>query len=200
MKTAFFSKAEGPAQVGDAKLFAQRAFSLPLNEISDIEEISDRFYLIQVIEKRPATVPAFETVSDRVLKDWIKDQQDEKARKEAGALLDAMRKGGKSLEEVASGQNLKPASTELFRRNAVIPGLGYEPEINEEAFRLTSAQPIAEKVVKGGSGYYVIELKERKLPADDGFEKEREQIYRQILSQKQNRVYADLGLVIEGTQ
>ncbi|MBI9086199.1 MAG: SurA N-terminal domain-containing protein [Desulfobacterales bacterium] len=191
-ETAFFTKAEGPAQVTDKARFAEVAFALPVNEISDVQEMSDGFFIIQLLEKRPASLPAFESVLDSVQRDWLTKQKDEKAKAEAGKVLEALKKGDKTLATLAGQMGLPLATTDFFQRSGTIPGVGYEPALSAEAFGLTPEQPRAEKVIKGGKGYFVIELKDRKQPDDDGFEKVREQIVQQLLTQKQSRVYSDL--------
>ena len=198
LETDFFTKTEGPAQVADKGRFAQVAFTLSVNEISDVQELSDGFFIIQLVEKRPASLPAFEAVSESVEKDWLAKQKDEKAKAEAQKVLDALAKGDETLAVLAGKMGLTVTTSEFFQRNGAIPGVGYEPALSEEAFRLTPDQPRADKVVKGGGGYFVIELKDRKRPADNGFEKARERIVQQLLTQKQSRVYSDLVADLRG--
>lgn len=191
-ETTFFAKAEGPAQVTDKARFAEVAFSLPVNEISDVQEMSDGYFIIQLLERRPASLPAFEVVSDLVQKDWLAKQKDAKARAEAGKILEVLEKGDKALAAIAEQMGLMSATTDFFQRHGAIPGIGYEPALSAEAFRLTPEKPWGKEVIKGGKGYFVIELKDRKKPDEDGFEKAREQIVQQLLMQKQNQVYSDL--------
>jgi len=76
-------------------------------------------------------------------------------------------------------------SSGFFKRNAEIPGIGWENELSQAAFDLSKAKPVAEKVVKGSDGYYVIRLKDRRLPDMQEYDKEKEAIQQTLLSQKQ---------------
>ena len=191
-QTDLFTQTAGPKGVGDRREFAATAFSLNPGEISDIQELADGFYLIQVNEKRPATVPDFEAVADRVREDWLRGQRKELAKAKADQLQAMLAKGERSLEEIADAEGLSVKTSDFFSRGGAIPGLGSDPALSAAAFGLTKESPLAEKAVQGQKGYFLIRLKERRPPADDAFEKVREQISRQLRAQKQNRVYAEL--------
>jgi peptidyl-prolyl cis-trans isomerase D len=192
-ETGMFSEAEGPEPgVPDKTAFAKAVFSLPLNEISDIQELADGFYIVQAKEKVAARVPSFEAVAERVKLDWQGSMADEMAKLAADKLVASIASGTEGLAEAAKRMGLTVADTGPFQRNGAIPDIGYEPAISTEAFLLTLAQPVSKNVVKGTKGYYVIELKHRTLPADGGYEKEKETIVGQLLAQKQRRVYEEM--------
>lgn len=192
VQTDFFTQNEGPKSVGDRRGFATAAFSMNTGEISDIQELSDGFYLIQVTEKQAAAVPDFEVVADRVREDWLRKQRNELTQAKADALQASLVSGDRTLEEIAGAEGLTLKTTDFFSRGSAIPEIGNEPAVSAAAFGLTMEKPLAEKAIQGQKGFFLIRLKERRPPADDGFEKAREQIARQLRAQKQNRVYSEM--------
>ncbi|RPJ81826.1 MAG: peptidyl-prolyl cis-trans isomerase, partial [Deltaproteobacteria bacterium] len=60
IETDFFTKNQGPADVGDREKFASAAFDLPEAEISDILELEGNYYLIQVAGKIPQQISEFQ--------------------------------------------------------------------------------------------------------------------------------------------
>lgn len=87
--TDFFTRSgpTGDDAIVNPRRIASAAFSLAENEISDITKIGDAYYLIEVIEKREATLDEFENVADRVRADFRRERQQELARADAEAFL-----------------------------------------------------------------------------------------------------------------
>lgn len=188
--TDFFSVKNPPQDVNaDPRKFAQTALSLEKMAISEILELSDGYYILQVTDRIEAQVPALEKVTEQVTKDVIKARQAELAKKDAQACLDEIRKG-KSLSEAAAVFGVTVEETGLFGRNDSIPKIGYEQEISKIGFGLSSKKPLAEEIVAGQQGnVYVLSLKERKLPPEDGFEKEKQAISDSLKQQKTQEVF-----------
>jgi peptidyl-prolyl cis-trans isomerase D len=181
--TDFFTREKGPPETQNARQLAEAAFELPLNEISEIQELGNGYYLIEALEKRPAQIPELETVKAAVKKDLIKEKQDAEALRQAQAIVSEIKETG-SLAAVAEKFNLKPQASGLFKRTDPIPVIGYEPDIARAAFTLSESNKIYADAIKGQKGYYVISLRERKAPALDGFEKEKSDIKARLLQQK----------------
>jgi peptidyl-prolyl cis-trans isomerase D len=79
----------------------------------------------------------------------------------------------------------------LFTRNATIPEIGSDPTFTEAAFQLSSTGNTSDGPVQGNAGFYVLRLSERKSPAADGFEAEKNGISDMLLRQKQRTVIQD---------
>ena len=67
----------------------------------DIETIGSDFYVIQVIDEKPAVIPELESVRARVKDDVIKKIQDEKAKKKADDALARLTAAKKDDQAVA---------------------------------------------------------------------------------------------------
>ncbi|MBW2200449.1 MAG: SurA N-terminal domain-containing protein [Deltaproteobacteria bacterium] len=186
--TDFFTR-EGPHKgINNPDKFASAAFNLTVMEISEILDLGDGYYILQVIEKNPERIPEVGEVIEKVRADFIKQAQEEKARREADALLSAL-KTGKPMIGESEKYHLKPTTTGFFKRNESIPQIGFEPGFSGTAFKLTRENRLAETILKGKKGYYVIQLRERKAPATEGFEAEKEKIKTSLLQQKKMRTF-----------
>jgi peptidyl-prolyl cis-trans isomerase D len=188
LTTDFFSR-EGPEKgTSDPSKFASIAFNLSVGEISDIQEFENGYYLIQLMDKLPPKIPEFAQVKETVRADWVQEKQEEKAKSDADAFLAAL-KSGKSMDAESKQFNLTPTTTGFFKRSDSIPKIGPEREIAEAAFQLTDEKKLAETVIKGAKGYYIIQFKGRKTPEAENFNKEKGDIERRLLSQKQSRTF-----------
>ncbi len=181
--TSWFTASGAESGISDPKKFADAAFNLPLNEMSDIQDLKDGYYILQVIEKDPGKIPDLATVQETVKADLIKEKQASAAENEAKKLLTSLKEkdsAGLSAEE----KKLTFKSTGYFKRNEAIPEIGWENEISQAAFALFKEKQPAENVIKGRKGYYVIRLKDRRLPDVAEYDKEKGTLKETLLSQK----------------
>ena len=183
MTTKFFTQKSPPKEIKDAARFASVAFSLPVDESSDIQEFSDGYYLIEVVEKVPSKIPELKAVEDSVKKDVIKEKQDAKALSEANRFL-AELKNGQPFDATSQKFKLAPKKTGFFKRNDSIPTIGQEPEIARTAFELSDHDRLPGEPLKGQKGYYVIRFREWQEPELNGFEKEKAAVTERLLQQK----------------
>ncbi len=79
--------------------------------------------------------------------------------------------------------------TGFFTREGAIPQIGYEPQIQQDAFQLTREKSLLEKAIKGRQGWYVLQLKDRQAPEDAGFAKERPSIVQRLTEQKKQTAF-----------
>jgi len=191
VQTTEFFTLEGPQkEIREKSKFASVAFSLSEMEISDVQDFGDGFYIIQLLEKIPESIPEAGTVAEKVKADLTKEKQKEIAGQEANELLTAL-KNGKPLKDEAKRYKLQVKSTGFFKRNEQVPAIGYEPEISRTAFLLSTEKKLPDTVVEGAKGYYVIIFKEKTIPDRAGFEKEEDQLKNNLLGQKRLRVFTD---------
>ena len=187
--TDFFSSRGGPAKgVQNKEAFAKAAFELPEGEISEIQDFEDGFYLMEIMEKRPALIPELAVVEGKVRADLIKEKKGEKANMDAEALLSAL-KDGADMATASKEFDLKAQSTGLFKRNDSIPNIGFERGISSAAFELSAQNNLPQEVIDGPKGYYVIKFKQRKAPPVVDFDKEKESILNRLLQQKRFKTF-----------
>jgi peptidyl-prolyl cis-trans isomerase D len=188
--TDFFSKKEAfqITDISNPALITSEAFEMPEKEISDVKESGGGYAIIQVMGKLAARIPELKDVKDSVKADLVREKQNGKAEKDAGALLTALRNGGDMTKE-SSRYGLSVSETGFFKRNENIPNIGPEPQIAETAFMLSKDRLFPESAVKGAKGYYVIKFKEKRDPSDDRFDKEKDGIKKALLDQKKMKTF-----------
>ena len=186
--TDFFTRKDPPKGIQKKAEFAGVAFGLPDGEVSEVQDFGDGYYILETLEKRPAEVPELDAVEAKVKADLIKEKKEEKAKADAEAVMAAL-KDGVPVMEAGREFELKPAATGFFKRNDAIPNIGYERDLARAAFELTDQNRLPSKVFKGRKGYFVIQLRQKKSPAMDDFEKERATITQRLLQQKRFQTF-----------
>ena len=188
--TEFFPR-QGPVSgILDSSRFASAAFALSDDEVSEIQELEDGYYILRPAEKRAAKVPELADVKERVTADLKAKVREERAEKAAEKFLEAL-KGGKTLAEEGLSAGLKVATTGFFKRTGSIPEIGASREISEAAFKLSGEKPLADAVLKGSKGYYVLSFKERKEPDAEAFEKAKDGVKQRLLQEKRNKAFGE---------
>lgn len=181
----------GPAGVKNPAQFAATAFELAPNAISDIIDSQGTYYILQVVEDIPESIPEFALVAERVRADLTKEKKDEQSLKDAKQCL-ADLKSGKLLKAFQGKKGVKTGSTDFFKRSDRIPDIGFEREISSIAFGLSPEKNYPDEPIKGQNGYYVIAFGERKAADPSGLANEKVQITETLTSQKQRRIFEDL--------
>ncbi|MBF0451248.1 MAG: SurA N-terminal domain-containing protein [Candidatus Magnetomorum sp.] len=184
--TEFFGK-RGPATVfRDRYSFSRAAFELEKDQISEILGWESGYYIIQALEKKEPFIQELLVVNDRVEKDLLKKEKEERAYTHAVECLTSIR----SSDQTAGTEKAYSFSTTgPFKRNEAIPEIGYEKEINEAAFSLTESNSIGYTAYKGTKGYYVIKLKERKQPDDTAFKDSIISVKDTLRKKRENRMF-----------
>ena len=187
--TDFFTRQGGPAKgVQNKSAFAQAAFELAEGEISEIQDFGDGYYLLEIIDKRPAQIPELKTVEKKVRADLVKEKKGAQAKMDAEALLSALQEGV-DMATASKEFDLTAQSTGLFKRNDAIPQIGFERDISGAGFELSAQNSLPQEIIEGSKGYYVIKFKQRKAPAMADFEKEKDGIKNRLLQQKRFKAF-----------
>lgn len=184
IETDFFARSDPIKGISLADKFAEIAFGLGDDEVSEPLELSDGYYLVEIVERKDAEIPELQSIAEKVRTDLLAVKQDALAQEKAGAFLESLQQG-KDLDAAAKEQQLEVKSSDFFKRTGSIPEIGSEQELVTVAFFLGPTNPLPDSVIKGRQGYFVIRFKDRK-PADrNEFESRKEDIIAQIISQKQ---------------
>lgn len=190
MESDAFSRL-GPEALGkDKNTFAAAAFSLKKDEISDIQDIGGKYYLIQATEIIDPKIPELDAVRSAVERDLIKSMQTDAARKNAEEVAVAI-KDGATFKDATAAKKLTVKQTGLFKRNGAIPEIGNNRLFSEAAFSLGAVGDISPEPVSTPTGIYLLRLAEKKAPDADGFESQKENIESQLVQNKQRTVFQD---------
>ena len=171
------------------KKFVEAAFSTIINEISNIVEIGNVYFLIKPVEKIEPEVIEYPIIKDRVRSDLLAKLQYKEAEKSSSEIL-ALAKEKGSLSQTGKDKKIEIKTTESFSRTGYIPEMGYAQEILDAAFKLSTKDEIYPDVLKINDVFYIISLNEKIIP--DGFKdsEEKKAIIASLENQKKEKVYA----------
>ncbi|MBF0412336.1 MAG: SurA N-terminal domain-containing protein [Desulfamplus sp.] len=176
--------------------FAMKIFKLPINEISDIIEVGNAYYIVKPIEKKEPVILSFNEAKERVTASLKSELQIEETKKAAEAFLASVKNGEKNADaatrfiNAAKEKMFDVKSTPLFKKDGNIPELGREPEIASAAFKLSEKNRLVSEVIKASDGsYYVIAFKEKKIPGEDIITENLASMKKQLISTKQGAIY-----------
>ncbi len=168
------------------KEFAKAAFGLNLNDISDVLQFGNDYYLIQVVEKiEPVDLP-LEKVKKQVTAHLTGKLQKESARKQAKTILDTI-KSDTSLKDVAELNHLTLQTTRLFARNDSVNEVGKNVEFLKAGFSLDKPGQIHRGIIETPVGYFIVSLNKIELPKKSEIEKNLKNVKQEIRWQKQSR-------------
>ncbi|MCC6764945.1 MAG: SurA N-terminal domain-containing protein [Deltaproteobacteria bacterium] len=174
---------KGPTMINTALVLEPGA----VDQVMDTEP---PFYVFKVTEKVASTIPPLDEVRTGIVEALTREKTKEAARAAAEALLEAARKTGGAgvLPAEAQAKGYPVDTTGPFSRGEAIPKLAPAP-IRDEAFALSSANPLGEKPFIGPDAAIVLALKER-IPADEtGLTDEKKQALRdQAVARKRQEV------------
>lgn len=168
--------------------FAQAAFALEPQLISDIREIGSDYFLIKVVETIDPVLLPLETVKDRIVENLHRELRLSAAETRAQALL-AAAMASDSLEILAKEKELTLSVTDWFTRYDMIEGIGRSDGFNRAAFALTPEKPLCPEVLKTDQGFFIIAFDDRQIPGDDDLQMNLADIRQQLLQAKQGQYF-----------
>ncbi len=186
--------------------FEDALFGLEIGAISEVVETTQGFHVIKAEARREGDVPEAEAkreIAERLYREAQAGEAAQAAARDALAFLG----GGGTMAQLgeqlpgharAEGEHQDPLAprvteTQLFGRgeNPIRGGVDNAPLL-EAAFALTEAQPLAEAPIRLGSDYYVVRLKQRQRPTEEGFDDAtRRRLRTAILTAKQQEAVAE---------
>lgn len=190
--TDFFDRNGPPKDIVNAPVFVKAAFKLAKDEISDIVDAGKGYYLIKVLEKKPAAIPELAAVKERVYKDWQQQEKEKLAMRAAEIFLEKMKNATGNWKKSAAKVAAEAGETGYFKKSEAIPYIGQSTRIAEAAFALSEDKPLPEAPLMSDKGICVIRYKGRKLPDSEGFEKEKQSIRTSLLGQKKRDIFSAL--------
>jgi peptidyl-prolyl cis-trans isomerase D len=152
-------------EIEDNTGFAKAAFDLSLDDISDVKQLGNDYYLIKVVKKIKPVLQALDLVKDRVLNELTLKFQIQKAKEDAQLSMNKA-KDAQTLDQLAKESGITLKSTKLFTRNSRIEEVGNSPEFVQASFLLSETNKIYPEIIEVSSKYYIIGLKEKKSPKE----------------------------------
>jgi peptidyl-prolyl cis-trans isomerase D len=184
----YFSQDEPiPELKGDSKL-RQTIFSLQKSEVTELVEYQSKFYIIQVLDKKPSYLPKIEEVTDQVREDYIEYLAKEEAKKAADEYL-AKLKEGSDWDVLAKERGVEPETTDFFRRMDFPPKIGVTPGLQEAAFKLNENNRYPDTIFENETGAIVIRWEGEKGIDEKKYKEEEEQYTNSLAMTKQQYVF-----------
>ncbi|MFN2356157.1 MAG: SurA N-terminal domain-containing protein [Desulfotignum sp.] len=171
-----------------AAQFADAAFSLEKQQISDVKQLGNAYFLIKVVETIEPVQLSLEAVEDRIIDTLERQLRMSAAENKARGLL-ASAQSAENMQTFAKEENLNLASTPLFTRNDSIQEVGRSADFATAAFSLTPENSLYPNVLKTDQGFFVIGFKEKQVPESGKIQKNLPDIKQQLLQAKQGQYY-----------
>ena len=185
--THFFSKEEKNNPIAVNSDLSDSAFSMRKGEISNALEIPGSVFVLTILDRQEEHLPTFDEASNSV-RSFIKEQKSsEMASNAAQEYLDQL-SGGVDFSALAIEINLKVEETGLFSLNqGFIPGMNIRATNNSSVLSLNKSSPHTK--LNNDSKNFVVKLKETKTPAEEDFEKKKDQIKRNLVEIKRSEFF-----------
>lgn len=177
--TEFFPL-QGPLKEPQAgEPFRKAAFLLRDKEdFSEVVEDGGSFYVMQLLERTPSRDPSLEEVQERVGSDLKQIRAMERARQEAEAILERVKKGQSTLTAEAQKMGWKLLTSSAIGRTTSAPGI--PAEMAQAALSMRTGESVLPKPFRQGEKYLVGQIKER-IPADPKGLQEQKPLIRALL-------------------
>ncbi len=186
--TGFFTNGEVVPEIGQSPEFYKTALALKSNEIGPVIEGDKAYYLLRLKQRQEPSVPPLEAVKAKIEKGLNESKAQDLMLERANGLLERLKKE-KDIGKLAEQNGLKVEETGWFLRNAPqIPKVGELTELKGTGIRVTTQMPIAERVYTQKDGAYLFALKDIQAADMERFEKEKDSLTKQALSESRQRV------------
>lgn len=183
--TDFFSKEEPIPFIGNDYRLKDTLFSMGVKDTTDVIESNGKFYIIQVIDKKPSYLPKLSEVREAVESAYILHSAKERAKKKAREFLNKVR-GGADWKKTAEEYRVRIKSTDFFSRNdPPFLELGFNERVYGELFSLNKNTPYPEDVFEDGDDLLVVKWEGEKVIDEKEFEKEKKDYQLRLLLLKQ---------------
>jgi peptidyl-prolyl cis-trans isomerase D len=185
-QTDYFSQNENIPGIGNDDKLRQSLFSLEKGDVSELVELVNKFYIIQIADNQPSYLPELDEVRKKVEEDFRLHLAQIEAKSTAESFL-AQLKEGKNWDELAKKNQLTPKSSDFITRNDVVPDIGYNPGLQEAAFSLNENKKYPEDVLENVRGAFVIRWEGKKGIDEKKYLEEKED-YRQSLTMARDQI------------
>lgn len=184
-ETNFFSLSDTIPSVGGDERLRQTLFSLEKNQTSEVIEQGGKFYLFQVTDRQPSSLPALADVKDKVTTDYTAYVAGKEAKAAAEGYLQKL-KAGEEWSKLAKETGLEAKTTEFFNRQEPVKEIGYSPEFYEMVFSLNGERRYPDKAFQNDKGVFVFRWEGEEGINQAKYEEEKQQ-YRDMLKRARDQ-------------
>ncbi|MFA9614165.1 MAG: SurA N-terminal domain-containing protein [Deltaproteobacteria bacterium] len=188
-ESGLFAAEEPIPQLGRHPEINDIIFALRPKEISPAFSIGDDQLVAQLVEIQDSRLEEFAEAQERIQEDWITEQSELLARKQAQEWLETARQEG-NLAEVARRNKLKINKTGLFTTISPAPPFGNQRDMVITAFSLTPELPVPSEVYEVDGKFIILQLEDSQPASENGFQKEKDSLAKQLLQAKKEQTFS----------
>jgi peptidyl-prolyl cis-trans isomerase D len=188
-ETGYFSPQQPIPGIGWSFKFTETAFSIKKGEFSDPIKTSSKFYILELVSKKPPYIPELKEVKEEVETKYKEERAKELAREEAESLIKEFRKKikeGKTLEEVIKTHDLELKKGKELTEKSYLPGVGNVETIISK-IKNTKKGELLPQVIETRGGYVIARLDELKQAPKEEFQKSIKIFQQKVLKEKQKK-------------
>jgi len=168
-------------RLGQISGFMDWSFNAAVGKLT-LMESPDGLYTIRLASRRPAGIPPYSEILERVRNDAALQMQDDQAKQQAETILAAVRAGTPIEQASKSVTGATYGTTDEITRHSFARDLGNDPAVMARVF----ADPIGliPQVIGTKRGAYVIQILTRTEPDESQFAAQKDQIRRQLTQRR----------------
>ena len=189
-ETDYFSFGKGPEDNAEKNAFSDAAFPVAKGDLAPIFSMGQSYVLLKVADKKASAIPPVKDVSESIRSSIEQEKKTALAKERAEKVL-AQLKAGKADWAAAAKENKLEIKTakEFTRQGDFIPEFGKAPALKETAFALSDKKAYPDKVLETDKGMVVIKFKERQVPGQEEFQKQKERLEKQVVQMKKEDLF-----------
>jgi peptidyl-prolyl cis-trans isomerase D len=169
--------------------FTNAVFKLGKGEVGAVNGKESGLFLVKVVDREPAHIPALKDIQDRVHDALVRRDAESKARDRAEALLKQI-KNAADFNKVAEANHLTIHKTEPFdRASSSVPTIGDFPEVTQGVGGIASIPGVIPKVMVQSGNYYIVELLSRQAPDDEEWKKAESSFKEELLQSMRSQAW-----------
>lgn len=124
----------------------QAAFALEQGEVGGPVLTPQGAYIFRVVAREPARLPELEDVRTQVEQDFIKQAAERLARAEANSFSLRVFQNRGQLTQMAAQEGIESGTSDFFKQNEPIPGLGPLRSVSQQAFELKEEGQVSDAI------------------------------------------------------
>lgn len=173
------------------KPFSDSAFSLKINEVSDLVKTDFGYHIIQTTAKEEARLKPFEEVKAKLAVDAVKQLAYDKMQEAIDKARPELVKNPAAAEEIAKKYGLGYLKVDRAGRGEPVPVIGSNPDVDDAIFDLKKKGDVTNAVTTQGNKLVLAVLDDVFPPRQAELAEVEGQIRQNIINERTQRVLAE---------
>jgi peptidyl-prolyl cis-trans isomerase D len=161
--------------------FDKAAFSLPVNQLSDLVKSTYGYHIIKVVDRKPASTKTLAEVRSQI-EDQLKYEQAQTAASKLADQVAGELKKPSDFDSVARAHGLQGGESGLFLQDEPIAGIGMAPAVGQDAFQLKEGE--VSDPLRTPQGYAFITVTGKQAPYVPKLDEVKAKVRDDVLKQK----------------